>query len=458
MYKHKKDMNIKRYKVIYGICILLSSMNLLAQGFSTTSTDDVTAPVISNLVGSDIQGDKMFVIWTTDEIADGQVLFNQTGSTEVKVLGNIQSTLQHTIVLTKLSPTTAYEITVKSTDTSGNQSTASLNVSTTVNTNAAPTLSGSPTTNTIIYNAYSFAPSSNDAEGETLTFSISNKPSWASFDTATGDLTGTPALADINTYTNIVISVTDGTNTTNLSSFSIIVSNTSTTDNGDGTLTLTASFLDSNATLLNNTLITDSTSTITTTASGKVAENTIGSSNQKVSLLDNGSVVLTLDTQNSTQIASITSNLTDSDSTMLDTGEIQLSAGNMSAQLKNDGSLLLSVTVTDTSGTKTTTISVANPNADLTINQDASSTITIVYLSNVPNSSGQIITVETVSYITTSANGSVTIQSTQVDPDDATNRELPTFISSQILGAGIAVIVSGDKILFNNATDSQIVF
>jgi hypothetical protein len=35
-----------------------------------------------------------------------------------------------------------------------------------------------------------------DGKGDTLTFSIQNMPSWATFSLTTGQLTGTPAPAD----------------------------------------------------------------------------------------------------------------------------------------------------------------------------------------------------------------------------------------------------------------------
>ncbi|HEX7030442.1 MAG TPA: DUF4347 domain-containing protein [Gammaproteobacteria bacterium] len=59
--------------------------------------------------------------------------------------------------------------------------------------------------------AYAWTPTVTDAdEGEDdPEFSITNKPAWASFDTATGKLSGTPADGDAGTYTGIVITVTD---------------------------------------------------------------------------------------------------------------------------------------------------------------------------------------------------------------------------------------------------------
>ncbi len=58
--------------------------------------------------------------------------------------------------------------------------------------------------------AYSFQPVASDADRDTLTFSITGKPAWASFNTTTGRLSGTPGDSDTGTYSNIAIAVTDG--------------------------------------------------------------------------------------------------------------------------------------------------------------------------------------------------------------------------------------------------------
>jgi len=90
--------------------------------------------------------------------------------------------------------------------------------------NSPPTISGSPPRTVTIGQSYSFTPTATDEDGDTLTFSISNKPSWASFDPATGMLSGAPVDADAGQYGNIVITVTDGVLTDSLAAFAIEVS------------------------------------------------------------------------------------------------------------------------------------------------------------------------------------------------------------------------------------------
>ena len=90
--------------------------------------------------------------------------------------------------------------------------------------NAAPQISGAPPRVAVMSDAYAFRPSASDGDGDPLTFSIRNKPSWASFDTATGKLDGIPQFGDVGNYDGIEISVSDGIATASLAPFSIAVS------------------------------------------------------------------------------------------------------------------------------------------------------------------------------------------------------------------------------------------
>jgi hypothetical protein len=89
--------------------------------------------------------------------------------------------------------------------------------------NTPPTINGAPANSVVAGNAYSFQPMATDADDNTLTFSISGRPLWASFNTATGGLSGTPGDTHTGNYNSIVISVTDGTDSVSLPAFSITV-------------------------------------------------------------------------------------------------------------------------------------------------------------------------------------------------------------------------------------------
>ena len=100
----------------------------------------------------------------------------------------------------------------------------SITVSATNHGNNPPTISGHPATGVVAGSPYSFTPNASDPGGHALTFSIQNQPSWASFSTASGTLSGTPAAPNAGNYANIVIGVSDGTQSASLAPFSIKVS------------------------------------------------------------------------------------------------------------------------------------------------------------------------------------------------------------------------------------------
>ena len=86
----------------------------------------------------------------------------------------------------------------------------------------APTITGTPNTTTNIYDNYQFLPTAFDMNyHDTLTYSIENRPSWAEFNTTTGLLEGIAPVE--GNSTNIIISVSDGTDTVSLAPFSIEV-------------------------------------------------------------------------------------------------------------------------------------------------------------------------------------------------------------------------------------------
>lgn len=115
--------------------------------------------------------------------------------------------------------------------------------------NRAPVISGTPATSVNAGGTYTFSPAASDADGNALTFSIANKPGWATFNAANGQLTGVPTAANIGTFSGISISVSDGVATTTLGSFAINVTQVSL---GSATLSWTAPTQNSDGTALTN--------------------------------------------------------------------------------------------------------------------------------------------------------------------------------------------------------------
>lgn len=79
-----------------------------------------------------------------------------------------------------------------------------------VASNRIPTIVGNPPARAVVGKTYSFIPTTYDADNDTLTFSIANKPSWAAFNPQTGVLNGTPNINHLGTTQGIVITVSDG--------------------------------------------------------------------------------------------------------------------------------------------------------------------------------------------------------------------------------------------------------
>jgi hypothetical protein len=98
-----------------------------------------------------------------------------------------------------------------------------LQVTATPPTNRAPVITGTPPTTIAAQAVYTFTPTATDADGNALTFGVQNRPTWATFDSATGRLSGTPSATQLGTFSNIRITVSDGTATVSLAAFAITV-------------------------------------------------------------------------------------------------------------------------------------------------------------------------------------------------------------------------------------------
>ncbi len=118
-------------------------------------------------------------------------------------------------------------------------------------TNEPPTISGDPITSATVDQLYSFQPTADDPDGDSLSFTIANRPAWATFDSNTGLLSGTPSQGDAAVYSDIRITVSDGDLSTSLPAFSVDVSQIAT---GSATLRWTAPSLNTDGSTLTDLL------------------------------------------------------------------------------------------------------------------------------------------------------------------------------------------------------------
>jgi Putative Ig domain len=89
--------------------------------------------------------------------------------------------------------------------------------------NHAPRIYGRAPWSSTVGQMYRFQPTATDADGDKVSFTIANKPVWASFDSRTGLLSGTPNAKQVGHYKDIEIAATDGDEVSPLSTFSIKV-------------------------------------------------------------------------------------------------------------------------------------------------------------------------------------------------------------------------------------------
>ena len=118
-----------------------------------------------------------------------------------------------------------HSVVLTATDGSGAVDTQSFTIAV-ANTNDAPTITSSQVTSATEDAAYSYTFEASDVDsGDTPTLAATTLPSWLSFDTSTGVLSGTPVNSNVGDH-SVVIIATDGSGAVDTQSFTITVANT----------------------------------------------------------------------------------------------------------------------------------------------------------------------------------------------------------------------------------------
>lgn len=278
--------------------------------FSITVLNINDAPTIAGTPATNVQQGSFYSFTPTSSDLDGDVL------TFAIINKPVWADFDTSSGQLSGTPSSVYvgnyqNIQISVTDTSNSKSVLpafSINVA---NVNDAPQISGTPNTTGAQGAAYSFVPTASDPDGDTLSFAITNKPSWATFNDASGALTGTPTNADVGLFSAIQISVTDTSNVSaSLPSFNIQVRNvndaptisgipqTSVLEDSEYRFTPMANDIDANDTLtfvIQNQPSWLVFSSLTGELSGIPSNNDVGTySNIRISVVDQSDSVASL--------------------------------------------------------------------------------------------------------------------------------------------------------------------
>ena len=464
----KKNLVLsKSMRLIFGIMLVMSTGLTIgpaqATGFTTSSENDTTSPIISNLMMSKIGSSMAIINWETDEASDSQIKYKSLDSSDQTVRGDTSFKLNHNMVLTNLNPETSYQVTIISTDASGNTSTSNLSFTTTSTGSDADEKS---------FFATSDSTSTID-EAETTTSTDTTDPSEAPDTTISTETTGPSEAPDTTTSTDPIAPNEESDTTTNtdpseskdgpitpvisteLSEPSEDPDTTSSTEQDSTTtepeeaITLTSTHTSSLIGPYTNTVDTTTSSVIETTPEGQIAENKIGSLTQKIKLMQDGTVesfITILDDQNNSQVTKLTSSYEGLSAKMQDNGQISLKFDeNKNAELKTNGALSI---CTGTTNTSKTCVEITIPKSQTIIDKDGNISVLVTK---------QVKDHEHIINIAIEPSGIVTTRATQKDLNN-NQTDISTIASGQSINSGAQIIITSDGIKIMNISNERIDF
>ena len=157
------------------------------------------APVISGAPMTSVEAGTAYAFVPTANDADGNVLtFTITGRPSWAVFDTTTGRLSGTPPAGTTGGTGNIVIAVS--DGTATASLPAFAITVRAPTgNRPPTISGAPATTATQGAAYTFTPTASDPDGNALTFTIANRPTWATFNVTTGALQGTPGATHVGT-------------------------------------------------------------------------------------------------------------------------------------------------------------------------------------------------------------------------------------------------------------------
>jgi hypothetical protein len=175
------------------------------------------APLVSGTPPTSVSEGKLYSFQPTASDANGDPLvFSVAGAPQWLAISPATGLLSGTAPTGSAGTYSGIVISVTDGTSTASLPAFTLTVTAVQSTNSPPLIGGTPPTSITVGQSFSFTPTASDPDGDKLTFSWINKPSWMFFDAPTGRLTGTPTSAHVGTFSNIRILASDGKVTVSL--------------------------------------------------------------------------------------------------------------------------------------------------------------------------------------------------------------------------------------------------
>lgn len=212
------------YGTISAAGLYSSPATLPAQAAVTITAVDATDSTVSGSAKLTLTGSAQVVAVTVSPVAASvqaatgtlTLVATVTGATDTSVTwqvngvtgGNATVGTITTAGVFTAPATIPAQPTVTVTAISNADKTKSATAVLTITATPPPTIGGTPPSTVVVGQVYDFKPTASGPSGLPLSFSSTSKPAWATLNTATGELTGTPTAADVGP-TTIAITVSD---------------------------------------------------------------------------------------------------------------------------------------------------------------------------------------------------------------------------------------------------------
>jgi phosphodiesterase/alkaline phosphatase D-like protein len=155
--------------------------------FTTPPMPDSQAPSITSGPSVQANATTATVSWSTDKLADSKASYGPSGSALSQVSGDIAYSKQHSVVLSKLLPSTAYQVQVASSDPSGNGPALSARVSfVTVANNGQSSTTTTATTSTTGVTTSTTGVATSTTVGSTTTTTLNTSTGQTTLNLAAG--------------------------------------------------------------------------------------------------------------------------------------------------------------------------------------------------------------------------------------------------------------------------------